>query len=126
MHVKKGDEDEEDQGVTIVLQQSVVSTFSLKYLLNFTKSAPLAKKVTLSMSDEIPMLVSTASRARMPWAALLTCRSGFVSCRWDSTSSLGSSTTTSRTFFRTFLLPLPCSADIDHTLCFCSPKIGEE
>jgi proliferating cell nuclear antigen len=43
--------------VTIVLQQSVVSTFSLKYLLNFTKSAPLAKKVTLSMSDEIPMLV---------------------------------------------------------------------
>jgi len=55
---KKGDDEEEDVGVTVILQQSVTSTFSLKYLLNFTKSAPLAKRVTLHMSDEIPMLVS--------------------------------------------------------------------
>jgi hypothetical protein len=33
-------------------------TFSLKYLLNFAKSAPLSKNVTLNMSNEVPLLVA--------------------------------------------------------------------
>lgn len=54
---KKG-EDESEVGVSIILQQHVSLTFSLKYLLNFAKSAPLAEMVTLNMSNEVPLLVS--------------------------------------------------------------------
>ncbi|KAJ9098751.1 hypothetical protein QFC21_004399 [Naganishia friedmannii] len=54
---KDGDEDGE-VGVSIILQQSVSLTFSLKYLLNFAKSAPLSKYVTLNMSNEVPLLVA--------------------------------------------------------------------
>jgi proliferating cell nuclear antigen len=32
-------------------------TFSLKYLSNFAKSAPLAKEVSLNMSNDVPLLV---------------------------------------------------------------------
>lgn len=59
-------EKDEDEGVSIVLQQSVTSTFSLKYLLNFTKSAPLSSRVSLQLSDEIPMLVSDISPLVLP------------------------------------------------------------
>jgi proliferating cell nuclear antigen len=41
-----------------VLERAVNLTFSLKYLLNFAKSAPLADKVVLNMSNEVPLLVN--------------------------------------------------------------------
>ncbi|KAJ9126920.1 hypothetical protein QFC24_001151 [Naganishia onofrii] len=54
----KEGEDDGEVGVSIILQQSVSLTFSLKYLLNFAKSAPLSKYVTLNMSNEVPLLVA--------------------------------------------------------------------
>jgi proliferating cell nuclear antigen len=39
------------------MSQTVNLTFSLKYLINFTKSTPLSKNVTLAMSNEVPLLV---------------------------------------------------------------------
>jgi proliferating cell nuclear antigen len=57
---KKGDSDESEIAVSIVLQQSVTLTFSLKYLLNFAKSAPLSKSVSLNLSNDVPLLVSFA------------------------------------------------------------------
>jgi proliferating cell nuclear antigen len=49
---------EEVVPVRIQLQQSVSLTFSLKYLSNFAKAAPLCKEVALHMSNEVPLLVS--------------------------------------------------------------------
>lgn len=45
--------------VKIEMQRSVNLTFSLKYLSNFAKAAPLADEVQLHMSNEVPLLVST-------------------------------------------------------------------
>lgn len=47
----------EDPGVTIILEKQVSLTFSLKYLSNFAKSAPLADEVSLNMSNDVPLLV---------------------------------------------------------------------
>ena len=44
-------------GVSIILEKQVSLTFSLKYLSNFAKSAPLAKEVSLNMSNDVPLLV---------------------------------------------------------------------
>ncbi|RPD52935.1 proliferating cell nuclear antigen [Lentinus tigrinus ALCF2SS1-7] len=58
---KKQDEDDEDddfEGVRIEMNQAVTLTFSLKYLVNFSKSASLSKKVQLMMSNDVPLLVS--------------------------------------------------------------------
>lgn len=41
----------------IILERQVSLTFSLKYLTNFAKSAPLAREVTLHMSNDVPLLV---------------------------------------------------------------------
>ncbi|KAH8549012.1 proliferating cell nuclear antigen [Umbelopsis sp. PMI_123] len=49
--------DNEDDATVIELQQSVSLTFSLKYLANFTKATPLSTRVTLSMSNDVPLLV---------------------------------------------------------------------
>lgn len=46
--------------VTIDLRTPVKLTFSLKYLSNFSKAAPLAEKVTLKMNKEFPLLVEFA------------------------------------------------------------------
>jgi len=48
---------QEDEATRIELQQSVSLTFSLKYLANFTKATPLSTRVTLSMSNDVPLLV---------------------------------------------------------------------
>lgn len=48
--------------VRIQLQQSVTLTFSLKYLANFAKAAPLCKEVALHMSNEVPLLVRARKR----------------------------------------------------------------
>ena len=41
------------------MNQHVSLTFSLKYLVNFSKSASLASKVQLMMSNDVPLLVSS-------------------------------------------------------------------
>ncbi|EGF97349.1 uncharacterized protein MELLADRAFT_41277, partial [Melampsora larici-populina 98AG31] len=46
-----------DMSVSISLRQSVSLTFSIKYLSNFTKASPLANRVVLHMSNEVPLLV---------------------------------------------------------------------
>ncbi|KAK0557240.1 proliferating cell nuclear antigen, partial [Tilletia horrida] len=43
--------------VSIDLQQNVNLTFSLKYLNNFDKAAPLSNAVALHLSSEVPLLV---------------------------------------------------------------------
>jgi len=59
---KKGksteDDDEGIDGVVIEMNQHVSLTFSLKYLVNFSKSASLSSKVQLMMSNDVPLLVS--------------------------------------------------------------------
>ncbi|TFK82626.1 proliferating cell nuclear antigen [Polyporus arcularius HHB13444] len=45
-------------GVRIEMNQAVTLTFSLKYLVNFSKSSTLSKKVQLMMSNDVPLLVS--------------------------------------------------------------------
>ena len=42
---------------TIELSQSVSLDFSLKYLANFAKAAPLSDIVSLSISENLPLLV---------------------------------------------------------------------
>jgi proliferating cell nuclear antigen len=57
--IKNGSSIDEDDDVatTIDLSAPVSLTFSLKYMLNFTKATPLSNVVSLSMSDSIPLLV---------------------------------------------------------------------
>ncbi|RDX42298.1 proliferating cell nuclear antigen [Lentinus brumalis] len=52
------DEDDDFEGVRIEMNQAVTLTFSLKYLVNFSKSSTLSKKVQLMMSNDVPLLVS--------------------------------------------------------------------
>jgi proliferating cell nuclear antigen len=54
---KKGEETS-DGGVSIELNQAVNLTFSLKYLVNFSKSASLSNTVQLCLSNDVPLLVS--------------------------------------------------------------------
>lgn len=57
---RKSDGDDggdEETGVKLVMSQQVNLTFSLKYLLNFSKSSSLCNRVSLSMSNEVPLLV---------------------------------------------------------------------
>ncbi|KAG5349386.1 Proliferating cell nuclear antigen [Termitomyces sp. J132] len=52
------EEDEEEQGIRIEMNAHVSLTFSLKYLVNFSKSASLSSRVQFMMSNEVPLLVS--------------------------------------------------------------------
>ncbi|KAL4806905.1 Mysoin-binding motif of peroxisomes-domain-containing protein [Aspergillus unguis] len=49
--------DKPDQNVSIVLSEPVALTFSLKYLVNFCKATNLSSTVSLSLSQEVPLLV---------------------------------------------------------------------
>ena len=40
------------------MNQAVTLTFSLKYLVNFSKSTSLSRQVQLMMSTDVPLLVS--------------------------------------------------------------------
>lgn len=53
----KRDEDASDGGVSIEMNQHVSLTFSLKYLVNFSKSSSLSPTVQLMMSNDVPLLV---------------------------------------------------------------------
>lgn len=52
-----GTDEKEGTATTIDLTEPVTLVFSLKYLVGFTKATPLSNTVTLSMSEEIPLLV---------------------------------------------------------------------
>ena len=55
----KATEEEDPTSVVIEMNQHVSLTFSLKYLVNFSKSASLSNKVwQLMMSNDVPLLVS--------------------------------------------------------------------
>ena len=66
---KKGkavdDEDDTPQGIFIEMNQHVSLTFSLKYLVNFSKSASLSSKVQLMMSNDVPLLVRLYSHFQL-------------------------------------------------------------
>ncbi|PWN31977.1 proliferating cell nuclear antigen [Meira miltonrushii] len=55
-----GSKDDETVPVRIEMQQSVSLTFSLKYLMNFSKASPLSREVALHMSNEVPLLCEFA------------------------------------------------------------------
>ena len=46
-----------DGGVHIEMTQHVTLTFSLKYLVNFSKSASLSDTVQLMLKNDVPLLV---------------------------------------------------------------------
>ncbi|KAJ3093383.1 proliferating cell nuclear antigen, partial [Physocladia obscura] len=52
--------DEEEATTTITLASPVSLTFSLKYLCDFAKATPLSSTVTLSLSNDVPLLVEYA------------------------------------------------------------------
>ncbi|KAE9399905.1 proliferating cell nuclear antigen [Gymnopus androsaceus JB14] len=55
----KADDDDDDKDAVLIQMNSHVSlTFSLKYLVNFSKSSNLTRKVELYMSNDVPLLVS--------------------------------------------------------------------
>ena len=47
--------DKEEEAVIIDMREAVTLTFSLRYLNFFTKAAPLATQVNLSMSEDVPL-----------------------------------------------------------------------
>ncbi|KAI0074180.1 proliferating cell nuclear antigen [Panus rudis PR-1116 ss-1] len=57
---KRGEDDEGDlpKGIRIEMNQTVNLTFSLKYLVNFSKSSSLSDVVQLMLSNDVPLLVS--------------------------------------------------------------------
>ncbi|KAI8374699.1 proliferating cell nuclear antigen [Radiomyces spectabilis] len=52
-----GSVDNEEEATVIELQQSVSMSFSVKYLVSFTKATPLSSRVSLNLSSEVPLLV---------------------------------------------------------------------
>ena len=58
---KKDEDDELPEGVRVEMNAHVNLTFSLKYLVNFSKSSSLSNVVQLMMSNDVPLLVSLAA-----------------------------------------------------------------
>jgi len=54
----KKKEEEDSTSITIEMNQHVSLTFSLKYLVNFSKSSSLCNTVQLMMSNDVPLLVA--------------------------------------------------------------------
>lgn len=49
--------DKEEESVCIEMQEPVTLNFACQYLNSFTKATPLSNRVTLSMSDNVPLVV---------------------------------------------------------------------
>jgi len=49
--------DKEEEAVIIQMNEAVSLTFALRYLNFFTKATPLSAQVTLSMSQDVPLVV---------------------------------------------------------------------
>ena len=47
--------DKEDEAVVVEMSQAVCLTFALRYLNFFTKATSLSPRVTLSMSQDVPL-----------------------------------------------------------------------
>lgn len=56
--VKKGGDDDDKAEVAIQVVQAVSLSFSLKYLINFSKASTLCSHVELCLSADVPLLVS--------------------------------------------------------------------
>ncbi|KNZ76468.1 Proliferating cell nuclear antigen [Termitomyces sp. J132] len=54
---KKEEEDKKEQGICIEMNLHILLTFSLRYLINFLKSASLSSCVHFMMSNEVPLLI---------------------------------------------------------------------
>ena len=50
--------DKDDEAVEIEMDEPVTLSFALRYLNFFTKATPLSKRVTISMSPDIPIVVA--------------------------------------------------------------------
>lgn len=60
----KKDDDDEKSGpvqVDIQMQQATSMSFALKYLNHFAKAGPLCDTVALSMTDDLPLMVSSST-----------------------------------------------------------------
>jgi len=55
--VKQGGASDDEEGVTIKLEEEVSLTFALRYLNFFAKATPLSSTVTLKMSPDVPLVV---------------------------------------------------------------------
>jgi proliferating cell nuclear antigen len=51
--------DKEEEAVVIDMREAVTLTFSLRYLNFFTKAGPLSGQVSLSMSEDVPLSMTT-------------------------------------------------------------------
>jgi len=49
--------DKEEEAVVIDLREPCIATFAIKYLIAFTKAAPLSTQVQLSISNDVPIVV---------------------------------------------------------------------
>ena len=79
----KKDDDEYSGGVDIAMNQHVTLTFSLKYLVNFSKSSSLSDSVQLMMSNDVPLLVSpripkTSNLLNRPFKVSYSFESGYI------------------------------------------------
>jgi proliferating cell nuclear antigen len=54
------EQDNDKKNVSIELNEPVALTFSLKYLVNFTKATGLSAQVRVCLSNEVPLLVEYA------------------------------------------------------------------
>ena len=77
------------------MNQAVTLTFSLKYLVNFSKSSSLSKKVQLMMSNDVPLLVRLILRFLYYWDVHGADTRVVAFCRCRTHSTRASSGTTS-------------------------------
>lgn len=56
------DTDKPEEGVTIKMLEPICLSFSLKYLIHFSKAAPLSPRVKLSLKTDAPLVVSFGMR----------------------------------------------------------------
>lgn len=56
------DADKPDEGVSIKMLEPIVLSFSLKYLIQFSKAAPLSPRMKLSLKTDAPLVVSYGIR----------------------------------------------------------------
>merc|ERR1712059_127837 len=55
--LKPRESDKAEERVTLTVHESVTATFALRYLVNFSKAAPLCGAVELGLGPDAPLLV---------------------------------------------------------------------
>merc|ERR1711972_358147 len=55
--LKPREADKPEDKVTLTVQEPVIATFALRYLVNFAKAAPLCGSVELGLGPDAPLLV---------------------------------------------------------------------